>query len=232
MPPNGPLDERDSRARGLNNVDIESIEGVVYLSEEFDNEIRRDGETITWSGKYSGHYEGRSVFEESPRGLSVAEALDWGRQRSPFVLIRPRNGITYSAGPVPYKGAPELPGEIDLRSPLLSERRATESDGGTRTWEIEVLVGTDLKELMRGPGFTQRVSEIVDSSPLTVVESPEKTSPPRYLLRVDGISASDAEKIARREIERAIADAISTQGLRGVGGWTISIGEIRLVTGG
>src|ERR1019366_3127997 len=95
-----------------------------------------------------------------------------------------------------------------------------------------VLVGTDLKELMRGPGFTQRVSEIVDSSPLTVVESPEKTSPPRYLLRVDGISASDAEKIARREIERAIADAISTQGLRGVGGWTISIGEIRLVTGG
>jgi hypothetical protein len=61
-------------------------------------------------GKYGGYWDlgpdGPAALEECPRTASAVEAVRWGRERAPVVMIRPEDdqGRYYWAGVEPPTG--------------------------------------------------------------------------------------------------------------------------------
>lgn len=71
------------------------MSGIVFVGEDFDDEPGWE------SGRWSTHWESDDggVFRSGPEGVSLTEAISWGRRQASIVLVRPGDSdIHYSAG--------------------------------------------------------------------------------------------------------------------------------------
>lgn len=77
--------------------------GTVFIAEDFDDEDR-----WMWPARFSVHWEQQdgSGFVDGPEGVSLEEALAWGRQRSDVVLLRLGDSDTYYSAGARRLGAP------------------------------------------------------------------------------------------------------------------------------
>lgn len=79
-------------------------DGSVFVGEDFDDDFD------IWPGTFSAHWESvdGDAFEDGPQGVSVDEAIGWGRGRADVVLVRPGDeDVHYSAGAVNPSDAEE-----------------------------------------------------------------------------------------------------------------------------
>jgi hypothetical protein len=90
--------------------------GTVYITEEPDPDDPR-----LWSGRFSAHWEARVEpgYVDGPTGVSVDEAIAWGRGHADVVLIRLGGSeVHYSAGttqPEPHEEFPVWPTGTTVR---------------------------------------------------------------------------------------------------------------------
>lgn len=71
-------------------------DGCVFVGELPDEE-----DSGRFSGLFAAHWERESDrgFRDGPEGVSVEEAIRWGRRQAPMVLVRIGDDHFYSAGP-------------------------------------------------------------------------------------------------------------------------------------
>jgi len=70
-------------------------DGTVFITEDADDD------PIMWSGRFSAHWESQNPprHVQGPQGVSVNEAIAWGRGRADVVLVRvSESNVPYSAG--------------------------------------------------------------------------------------------------------------------------------------
>jgi hypothetical protein len=68
--------------------------GTVFVSEASD-----DDDTDMCTGLWSAHWQLRDQWREGPDGVSLQEAIVWGRQQADVVLVSPADSdVQYSAG--------------------------------------------------------------------------------------------------------------------------------------
>lgn len=103
--------------------------GDVYITEDWDAEDFLTGRfSASWT---SGRGDG--PWARGPCGVSAEEAIAWGRERAPVVVLRVGEGAHYSAGDEqPREELPPWPSDgIELgrrRHPAMAHLDRTESD--------------------------------------------------------------------------------------------------------
>lgn len=115
-------------------------EGVVWISEDEDLYEPEGGMLL---GTFSGHLDrGGSAPAEEFEGLSVEEAIAWGRARAEWVYLRFGRSDYYSAGArksrefAPWP-PPDLPPLVRRRPPGEEWRDRTEADEPI-PWRVDV----------------------------------------------------------------------------------------------
>jgi hypothetical protein len=124
-----------------------------------------DGVSGDWlhSGTFYGHLERDEELVEEFEGLSLEEALAWGRARSDRVFIRYGESDYFSAGETPEPSVPtwppaELP-EFTRRRPQSQRwKDRTESDA-LIDWDVELLL--EPAELPIDRAARDRAAELV-----------------------------------------------------------------------
>jgi hypothetical protein len=104
----------------------------------------RDGIWLT--GRFSASLEGEDRVLESAEGLSIEDALAWGRERAPQVIVRHGDDPfeEYSAGSVHHPDRPrwppaELPSFVRRRHPADRWRDRADTDPPI-PWRVTVLL--------------------------------------------------------------------------------------------
>ena len=118
----------------------------LYEEEEYTDDIR----VFYVSGLLTGSCQGSGVLEYAPEHMTPEEAIAWGRERSPRVVVQVRGGQHYSAGVERVGGfedVPEWPAEgVPLPAewvtlPRMEWLDRTEEDGPI-SWDVELSAGS------------------------------------------------------------------------------------------
>jgi hypothetical protein len=173
---------------------------TVFVSEECDTDL----ETMVewWTGRFFCSLQGPgSVFEDGPSGVTVDEAIAWGRERAGRVLVRVGSDDHYSAGSDLIKGTTVKPwpaGGIPLDRRMLPDQEhllRSESDPPI-LWNVVVAVAG---EGMDQPNALTRLMEALDAE-----QAPADANPhPGILLRITAPTARRAEQEARAAVAKA-----------------------------
>jgi hypothetical protein len=182
-------------------------EDTVFITEDHDPD---DG--LIWTGRFSGYLDrGRRVAEEF-EGLSVEEALAWGRARCDVVLVRPGDtGWYFSAGarnPDPEE-CPPWP--ADGLRPLRRRARGFEAldnteDDPPALWDVR------LSGYAEQPGAGARLEDVVRAHPrVSSVQVPAPGYPElSAAFLISAPTQEQAKQIADEIVTRALGPVISS----------------------
>lgn len=183
--------------------------GTVFVGEDFD-----DVDPLVWSGRFSAHWEAEDgrEFVDGPQGVSLDEAIAWGRSRADVVLVRLGDSeVHHSAGTRQPRGdGEELP--VWPESATVQRRRRPGME------HLDISADEPLRWIVRLPrhlpaeGFGEHArcvaGALAADEVVSEVRFEEGTRPFEAVFRFSVLARSHAEALQRvLGVERRTSDA-------------------------
>lgn len=198
------VDERRVRPSPLSSLlvtyrrAVAQKDGTVFIGEDFDDE-----DPWVWPGRFSAHWEADdgSEFVQGPKGVSLDEAIAWGRSRGDVVLVRPGDSDVY------YSAGTSHPTDDSDDLPVWPERATVQRRRHPGMEHLDISADQPLRWMVRLPrqlpaeGFREHARRVADAlaayDAVSEVRIEGGTRPFEAVFRFSVLARSHAEALER-----------------------------------